>query len=98
MKIDNSLAYPENVGPQKVGTTGPSPSQNQSDKVSLATDEANFSIDGDKVQQLTSNLTAVPDVRQERVAALTQAINQGSYNVSNQQIAEAMGSDSLGKA
>jgi flagellar biosynthesis anti-sigma factor FlgM len=97
MKIDASLAFPENVGPQRVGTTGPSPSQNQGEKVGLSPDEVQFSVDGDKVQQLKTDLAGLPDVRQERVAALNQAVERGSYNVSDQQIAQSMSSDLLGK-
>ena len=96
MKIDASLAFPENVGPQRVGTTGPSPSQNQGERVGLSPDEVQFSVDGEKVQQLKADLDGLPDLRQERVVALNQAIEQGSYNVSDQQIAQAMSSDLLG--
>jgi flagellar biosynthesis anti-sigma factor FlgM len=53
-------------------------------------------MDGGKVQQLKADLAAVPDVRLERVAALQKAITSGSYNVSSQQIAQAMSSDLLG--
>jgi flagellar biosynthesis anti-sigma factor FlgM len=97
MKIDASLSLPENVGPQRVGTTGPSPSQNQGEVVGLTPDEVQFSVDGDKVQQLKTDLAGLPDMRQERVVALNQAIAQGSYNVSDEQIAQAMSSDLPGK-
>ena len=62
----------------------------------LSTDEVQFSVDGDKVQQLKTELAGLPDSRQERVAALNQAIEQGRYNVSDQQIAQAMSTDLLG--
>jgi flagellar biosynthesis anti-sigma factor FlgM len=55
-----------------------------------------LSVDGDKVQQLKADLAAVPDVRQDRVAALQKAVTSGSFNVSGQQIAQAMSSDLLG--
>jgi flagellar biosynthesis anti-sigma factor FlgM len=97
MKVDASFALPENVGPQRVGTTGPSPSQNQAEGVGLSSDQAQFSVDGEKVQQLKADLAGLPDLRQERVVALSQAIEQGSYSVSDQQIAQAMSSDLLGK-
>lgn len=98
MKIDASLALPENVGPQRVGTTGPSPSQNQGERVDLTPDEVQFSVDGEKVQQLKADLSGLPDLRQDRVVALKQAIEEGSYNVSDQQIAQAMSSELLDKA
>ncbi len=96
MKIDAPLAFPQQVGPQRVGTTGPSPSQNQGESVDLSPDEAQFSVDGEKVQQLKAGLDGLPDLRQERVVALKQAIGEGSYIVSPQQIAQAMSSDLLG--
>jgi len=98
MKIDAPLAFPDQVGPQRVGTTGPSQSQNEEGRVSLSPDQAQFSVDGETVQQLKTDLAALPDLRQDRVAALKQAIEAGSYNVSGQQIAQAMSSDLLGKA
>ena len=97
MKIDASLAFPENVGPQRVGTSGTSPTQNQADTVGLTSDEVQFSVDGDKVQQLTTEHASLPDVRQENVATLSQAIEQGSYTVTDAQIAQAMSSELLGK-
>ena len=97
MKIDAPLAFPEQVGPQRVGTTGPSQSQNDGGRVGLSPDQAQFSVDGETVQQLKTDVAGLPDLRQDRVAALKQAIDGGSYNVSSQQIAQAMSSDLLGK-
>ena len=96
MKIDMPLAFPQQAEPQRVGTAGSSQSQNQEGVSALSPDLAQFSVDGGKVQQLKGNLAAVPDVRQDRVAALQQAIASGNYNVSGQQIALAMFSDLLG--
>jgi flagellar biosynthesis anti-sigma factor FlgM len=97
MKIDLPLAFPENAGPQRVGTAGPSPTPNQGERVGLSPDEVQLSVDGEKVQQLKADLGGLPDLRQERVVPLRQAIEEGSYNVSAQQIAQAMSSDLLGK-
>jgi flagellar biosynthesis anti-sigma factor FlgM len=96
MKIDMPLTFPQQVEPQRTGTTGASPSQNQAGTEGISPDLAQFSVDGGKIQQLNGNLAAVPDVRQDRVAALQQAISSGSYNVSGQQIAQAMSADLLG--
>ena len=87
MKIDASFAFPEIVGPQRVGATGPSPTQNQAEKVGFSPDELRISLDGEKVQQLKADLDGLPDLCQERVAILTQAVEAGSYKVPNQQIA-----------
>jgi flagellar biosynthesis anti-sigma factor FlgM len=98
MKIDASLTFQQQVGPQRVGTTGTSPSPNEGAAINLSPDQAQFSVDSGKVNQLKADLASVPDVRQDRVAALQQAIAAGNYNVSSQQIAQAMSSDLLGKA
>jgi flagellar biosynthesis anti-sigma factor FlgM len=97
MKIDAPLSFPENAGLQRVGATGTSPSQNQPAGVGFSPDDVKLSVDGDRIQQLKADLSGSSDVRQERVAALKQAIDQGSYNVSSHQIAQAMASDLMGK-
>jgi flagellar biosynthesis anti-sigma factor FlgM len=66
--------------------------------VGLSPDEVQFSVDGEKVQQLKAGLDGLPDLRQDRVVALQQAIEEGSYNVSPRQIAQAMSSELLGEA
>jgi flagellar biosynthesis anti-sigma factor FlgM len=96
MKIDAPLTFPQQAEPQRVGKAGSVPARNQGGTVALTLDSAQLSMDGGKVQQLKADLAAVPDVRLERVAALQKAITSGSYNVSGQQIAQAMSSDLLG--
>jgi len=98
MKIDASHTYPQPIGPQGVGTTGAAPGQNEGVSANLSTDQAQCSVDSTKLQQLKSSLAGVPEVRQDRVAALQQAIASGSYKVSGQQIAESMSSDLFDKA
>jgi negative regulator of flagellin synthesis FlgM len=78
--------------PQRVAALS-SPAQNQGKKVGLFPDEVQFSIDHEKVQRLKSDLDGMPDLRQERVAVLKQALEAGTYKVPNQQIAQAMFSD-----
>jgi len=97
MKIDAPLGFPQQVGPQRLGATGSSPSQNPGERVGLSPDEVQFSVDGEKVQQLKAGLSGLPDLRQDRVVALQQAIETGSYNVSPRQIAQAMSSELLGE-
>jgi negative regulator of flagellin synthesis FlgM len=58
-----------------------------------AGDQANFSSEAQQFALLSSQATNVPDVRQDRVASLKTAIQNGTYNVSNQQIAQAMSRD-----
>jgi len=49
-----------------------------------------------QVQRLKDQLDQTPDVRSERVAALRQQIQQGTYKPSNEQIANAMISEIRG--
>jgi flagellar biosynthesis anti-sigma factor FlgM len=46
-----------------------------------------------QVQQLKAQLAQTPDVRSERVAALRQQVQQGTYKPTNEQIANAMVSE-----
>jgi flagellar biosynthesis anti-sigma factor FlgM len=55
-----------------------------------AGDTAQLSLDQVRVQALAIQVNALPEVRQEKVAALGRAIRQGSYQVSPQQTADAM--------
>jgi flagellar biosynthesis anti-sigma factor FlgM len=48
------------------------------------------------VQALQSQLTTVPDIRQERVSALQKAVANGTYNPSGKQIADAIHEDLFG--
>jgi flagellar biosynthesis anti-sigma factor FlgM len=53
-------------------------------------DDASFSANAGGISALEANVLATPDVRQQKVAALQQAIRQGSYVVDPGQIADAM--------
>jgi flagellar biosynthesis anti-sigma factor FlgM len=105
MRIDPSLQYLGNDPNQGVGnTTGQPKLSSPASGVPLAS-EPNASDAGDTVQlsgtlgvvqQLTAQLAQSPDVRAERVAALQQQIQQGTYTPSNEQIASAMFSELFG--
>jgi len=56
----------------------------------LAGDVASPSADYARAQALTAALSQVPDVREEKVAALAQMVHSGSYTVSPEQTAEAL--------
>jgi flagellar biosynthesis anti-sigma factor FlgM len=53
-------------------------------------DQANLSPDAQQLSNLSGALANVPDIRQDRVAPLAQAVQSGSYSVSNQQIAQSL--------
>ena len=53
-------------------------------------DKTEFSSEAQTLAKLSSQMGSVPDVRQDRVATLRQAIQNGTYSVSNEQIAQSM--------
>jgi len=59
------------------------------DTVELSSGQATF-------RQLVSQLSQIPDIRQERVSSLSSAIDAGQYSPSNGQVAEAITSQSFG--
>ena len=95
MRIDAALPLPENQQTPKVATTGSSTSQSRSAAAGPTEDQAQLSGDIAKVQQLKASLSQVPEVRQERVNALRLAMGSGTYQVSDQQLGDAIGSDLL---
>ena len=52
-----------------------------------------FSFSPEKIEELQAVLARVPEIREERVQALRKALMAGSFNVSDEQIADAMISD-----
>jgi flagellar biosynthesis anti-sigma factor FlgM len=97
MRIDAPLPIPENIQTQNVARSGSSAPQSSNSPAISTQDQAQLSVDSGTVQQLKSTLSQMPEVRQDRVNALRQALSRGSYQISNQQLADAVGSDLLGK-
>jgi flagellar biosynthesis anti-sigma factor FlgM len=97
MRIDGPLPFSENLQPEKVGRSGSSTQQSSSPPVDSGQDQAQLSVDNGTIQQLKTSLSQVPEVRQDRVDALRQAVGNGSYQISDQQLSDAMGSDLLGR-
>jgi negative regulator of flagellin synthesis FlgM len=93
MRVDGPIPLPENVQPQKVERARAGSNQNSTAAVPSSQDQAQLSVSSEKIGQLKATLASVPEIRQERVAPLRQAINDGSYQVSDQQLADAIHSD-----
>ncbi|MGO9648751.1 MAG: flagellar biosynthesis anti-sigma factor FlgM [Terriglobales bacterium] len=55
----------------------------EGDSTRLSTDQAN-------VQALSAAVLQLPEIRQDKVAALTEQVQKGSYQVTAQQTAEAL--------
>jgi len=56
-------------------------------------DQARFSFDQARVKALENQALAQPEVRQEKVELLRQAVGKGEYAISEGQIADAMIAD-----
>ncbi len=93
MRVDAPLPLPENLQLQKVERSGSSTNQSRLASVESNQDKAQLSVDSERIEQLKAALSRVPEVRQERVDALRQALGKGSYQVTDQQLADAIHSE-----
>lgn len=96
MRVDGPLSIPENLQPDKVAHSASSAQQSSSAPVTSGQDQAELTTDNGTMQQLKATLSQVPEIRQERVNALAQAVSNGNYQVSDQQLSDAMGADLFG--
>jgi flagellar biosynthesis anti-sigma factor FlgM len=105
MRIDPSFQYLGNVPADGVGNTQGQSKIPSSQVAGGNTSESQLSDSGDtvqfsgslaEIQQLKAQLAQTPEVRAGRVAALQQQVQQGTYNPSNQAIANAMIADLSG--
>lgn len=97
MRIDpnQGLSGAQGTASDRVAADGPAAASRSSWQTNAnQLDEANLSSDAVEYSKLTSAIANVPDVRQDRVASLQQAIQSGTYSVTNQQIAGALLRDS----
>ena len=63
---------------------------------SLGSDHAELSMDHARVAALAAQVSSLPEIRQEKVNALSDALQNGEYNVSPEQTAGAMLAEFLG--
>jgi negative regulator of flagellin synthesis FlgM len=97
MKIDSNLLFPDNPQVNGVGNQGSSSPQKKPPVSQGSPDSVQLSVDQSTIRALQDKLGNVPDVRSQRVAALQDAIRNGSYQVSNEKIADAMFNELLGR-
>ena len=86
-----------NLNPQQIAESSRSEAQNTAPASSgisansaLAPDQAQLSTVHAQVQALTAQAVQLPEVRQERVVALRQTVQNGSYRPSSEQVAQAV--------
>jgi len=71
------------------------PSENKSDKTAAKTDTVVISDAAKRIQEVRSQLDAVPDVNEEKVAQLRKEIEEGTYHRGADQIAGKMITEGL---
>lgn len=72
------------------------PKSRRATQTALGSDTATLSSTGAKVASLQAELQNTPEVRHDRVEALQKAVQDGSYQPTDQQIASAILADPLG--
>jgi negative regulator of flagellin synthesis FlgM len=93
MRVIDSISFPEHQDLSvKVGSANAPKAQGQSAAM-LTKDATAFSTDQQKVSDLKAQLANLPDIRQEKVKQLRNAVQTGTYEVSAGKIAEAMLTD-----
>jgi flagellar biosynthesis anti-sigma factor FlgM len=100
MKVDPNIqsiinAQSESVQNGKTTRTQGAASEGSTAGQVDGSDTVEFSQKFAEVQQLTSKLQQLPDVRSERVSMLRQQIQQGTYNPKSSDVAAAILGDPL---
>lgn len=94
MRIDPNLGISQGQGTQRPENTANSASSAGAKPTQVSNqdsgDQANLSPAAQQLSNLSQALNSVPEVRQERVAILSAAVQSGTYGVQNQQISQAM--------
>jgi len=90
MKIDPNQGAQGAQISERVGGAAAPQSGRVSSQSAPASDQTNLSSDAAQFSTLSAAAGQVPDVRHDRVAAISAARANGTYSVSNRQIATAL--------
>jgi len=90
MRIDLNAIIPEAPDPGQSAKSGSQVASGSSSAGLGGGDTAKLSQDQGKVQELASQVNQLPEIRQDKVAALQRAIQDGGYQVTPSQAAEAL--------
>ncbi len=91
LRIDRSLFSPPLLPRSRAWAAAAKPGRLPSDLARPTADAAaDLSTGSDVVDRLKAQLDAIPDIRQQRVEVLRQAIRDGNFTLSPRRIAEAM--------
>lgn len=91
MRIDLSAIIPTGVEPGPSAKAGAQVASDSSTSARLgAQDVATLSPDQSRARQVAHEVLQLPEVRQDKIAALRRAIEEGSYAVTPAQAADAL--------
>lgn len=97
MKIDPNLSVQQQQQNQSVQQpANKPPEQKRSESNLVVGDQVKLSANHQKANQLKTELNRLPEVRQDRVEQLRLAIQSGSHQVTDEQIANAIISETIG--
>ncbi len=97
MKINSTNAYPELQPTDAQRPKGSAAEEARETPGAPDPDDATtLASSQHTVQSLAARLANVPEIRQQKVTALRQAVQNGRYRVSDQQIAQAVYTVMLG--
>jgi flagellar biosynthesis anti-sigma factor FlgM len=90
MRIDLNAIIPEAPDPGQSAKSAAQATSGSSSPGLAGGDTAKLSQDQGRVQQLAAEVVQLPEIRQDKVAALQRAIQEGTYPVTPGQSAEAL--------
>ena len=91
MRIDpNPLPQPIAESDRSAAQNTAAASGNPADNSALAPDQAELSTSHAQVQALAAQASQLPEIRRERVVALRQTVQNGSYRPSPERVAQAI--------
>lgn len=93
MRVDLRTQATEPADKSKTERARSAPASGEHGNNTAALDQASFSFDQTRVKALESEVLAQPEVRQQKVDLLRQAVGKGEYAVSDGQVADAMFAD-----
>lgn len=93
MRVDLRTSGTEPAEHGKTDRARATPASDGHGNDTAALDQTRFSFDHTRVRALEGQVLAQPEVRQQRVELLRQALGKGEYAVSDGQVADAMLAD-----
>lgn len=87
MRIESNLPVNEAVQSERTSNVAGQSANSASKSRGTQASDAGVTL---STQELRATLEQTPDIRQEKVAALQKAMQEGTYHVSNQDLANAM--------